>query len=167
MLANNKELAEMERKLRLMAEVIEDDDVTCELFEANEQFALPTLVTEFPDDEEGRSRYLLLNFVPLPEGSEYTDFTQFYVELPFDLTKDDPATLRGKIDQLNRVLPLGHCMTLKDRPDLPYRQMAGLRYMYPMPKGQDFNENTFLETLMVFLVSYDAAERFFLEGTLE
>ena len=155
-------LDEMERKLCVIADFMEDDEVTCDIIPASEEFDLPSLMIRLPEDDHGLPRILLMNYVPFPEASESTDFIQFYIELPYDLSAYDEPSLYKAIDELNRQLPLGHCMTLSPRPDLPYEKMVSMRYIYALSNERELDEGNLLEALMLFLLSCDAVEMRFL-----
>ena len=151
-------LDEMERKLCVIADFIEDDEASCEVYPASEEFELPTLVLQPPHDENELPRTTMLNFVPLPDGGEYTDFIQFYLEFPFDLSHYGEAELLRTVDELNRQLPLGHVMTLAPRPDQPDARRIGMRYMYALSNEREIDDGNLLEALMLFLLSSDAVE---------
>ena len=151
-------LEEMERKLCIIADFIEDDEAKCQVYPASADFDLPTLVLQVPVDEGETPRTVLMNFVPLPEGGEYTDFIQFYLEFPFDLSGRKEADLLKDVDKLNRQLPLGHIMTLAPRPDHKYKTMIGMRYMYALSKEREIDDGNLLEALMLFLLSSDGVE---------
>ena len=157
-----KILDEMERKLWVIVDIIEDDEVRCEMYPASEEYVLPTLVIHLPEDDHDLARLLLLNFVPIPDAGEFTDFLQFYIEFPYDLSAYEEPELLKAIDELNRQLPLGHCMTLKPRPDQQYEKMIAMRYMYTLPNEEDIDDGVLLETLMLFMMSCDAVEMRFL-----
>ena len=151
-------LEEMERKLCIIADFIEDDEARCEVYPASEEFELPTLVLQPPHDENETPRTTLLNFVPLPEGGDFTDFIQFYLEFPFDLSRYGETELLRAIDELNRQIPLGHVMTLAPRPESSDKRMIGMRYMYALSNEREIDDGNLLEALMLFLLSSDAVE---------
>ena len=155
-------LDEMERKLCFIADIVEDDEVECEVYTADAGFELPTLVIHLPDDLHDLPRILLMTFVPIPEVGEFTDYIQFYLEFPYDLSDYEEIDLLRAIDGLNRQLPLGHASTLVPRKDQLYEKMASLRYMYAISNEQEIDEGNLLETLMLFLISCDAVEERFM-----
>ncbi|MDR0469967.1 MAG: hypothetical protein LBH09_08345, partial [Peptococcaceae bacterium] len=102
------------------------------------------------------------NYVPLPDVGEYADFLQIFVQLPYDLSGIERGELLSAIDELNQQLPLGHCMTVKPRPDLIYANTIGIRHMYAYPNGQKIDDGCLLEALMLFMLSCDMVELRFL-----
>jgi hypothetical protein len=129
---------------------------------ASDEFDLPSLVVELPDDDHGFPRDLVMNFIPLPEAGEFTDFLQFYIELPYDLSGIEKNELLATIDDLNRQLPLGHCVTIKPRPDLKYPNSIGVRYICAFSNEREIDDGCLLEMLMLFMFSCDAVELRFL-----
>lgn len=154
-------LPELEKQLKTAEGFIENIELDCELIPAGEQFELPTLLVALPYDEEGNAVALMVNPVPLGEGDEHTHILQFYMELPLNLTHLSEEALLREVDTLNRSLPMGLCMTLPRRADSPYERMVGARHMYTYPRKADLDEDSFMEVLLLFILSLDVITEHF------
>jgi len=165
---DQEKLDEMERKLCVIADLIEGgNEDSCKIIPASEVFELPTLVVLLPDDEQDLPRIVMMNIVPMLEVNEYTDFIQLYIEFPYDLSNYEEPELLSVINDLNRTIPLGHCITLKNRPDHKYEKMIGMRYMYAISNEREIDDGALIEMMILFQVSCDAVEmRFFGQNIL-
>src|SRR4051812_795199 len=98
---NKQHMAE----LALMKPVFTDAGYPAQLFEADDELPLSTLIVDLGQDEADRSRFMTVSIMPFGDDRfPSTTFTQFYVKLPFVFDSSQLGDLGHAIALVNGAM---------------------------------------------------------------
>ena len=71
-------------QLQSLLECVEDIGLSGELLSEGGREKLPTLIVQIPTEEEGKTRTMVCNFLPLEDKVKYAKYLQMYMEASDD-----------------------------------------------------------------------------------
>ena len=96
-------------KLALISVALQQADYTATMLDATDDRPYPTLVVSLEPDEKQRPRELNLNLMPLGPGeADATDFLQFFMEFPFEVSEERLPDVQQAATIVNNHLAVGH-----------------------------------------------------------
>lgn len=141
-------------ELQTLKGYYDEIEVACQVFPAVKDAPMPSMAAILEEDEKGRPRVLTHSFLPMSEeDARFTKFLQFYCELQIDVGQVDRVRLLETLTALNGMLPLGTCVTVAAREELP--AMVALRYVQGYALEEVIDQGAFCETLFLFDLACD------------
>ncbi|MDH3755889.1 MAG: hypothetical protein OEU32_18660 [Acidimicrobiia bacterium] len=96
-------------ELALMDAAMQAEDFTTELLHPSDELPIASLLVALGEDDEQRQRAMSISIMPFDEADfTATQFIQFYVPIPFEVTSDKMGDLGHAIAIVNGAMALGH-----------------------------------------------------------
>ena len=145
--------------LTLMSSTLHAAGMTTQLIEANDELPVSALVVDLGADELDRKRSMTISIMPFGDDTfAATQFIQFYVPMPYAVTRDQRGDLGQAMAVVNGAMAVGH-FAWRGK-EIFYRYMLSL-------SSSAFIDDAMLGELMPMLVFHQEHFSDYLEGVLD
>lgn len=142
-------------QMRSLLECVEDIGLSGELIPEGGHEGLPTLLIQIPTEEEGKSRTMVCNFLPLEDKVKYAKYLQMYMEVPGGITEKEAPAVMLMMHQVNQIFAVGQCFWRMGDSETGVTNKIGVRYTLPTPIDQEVDEGCFCESMLLLADAFD------------
>ncbi len=142
-------------QLQSLLECVEDIGLSGELLSEGGREKLPTLIVQIPTEEEGKTRTMVCNFLPLEDKVKYAKYLQMYMEAPGELTEEQAPSVMLMMHQVNQIFAVGQCFWRMEDRKKGVVSKIGVRYTLPTPIDQEVDEGCFCESMLLLADAFD------------